>query len=230
MDAVDPLWTDTAQTAILGAQLLVFAAAAWVATRQVREARRLREHQSRPFVVIDFEVESVLFFLTISNIGTTLARNVRFQIDPPLSSSIDNPVGELKVFREGIPTLAPGKVIRTLFDSGLQRKPEELPDTYRVVARYSDQDERRTFEEAMDLDLGIYWNLSTVDRKGVHDIHKRMVEIRNLLKKWTSQNGALRAVSIDEDRAESERRLKAKEERRRSREDEDDEDAEDPES
>jgi len=215
---VDPLWTDTAQTAILGAQLVVLAVAAAVATRQVREARRLREAHTRPFVVVDFEIEGVLIFLTISNLGTTLARDVHLQIDPPLSSAIDNPLIDMKVFREGIPTLAPGKVIRTLFDSGLQRRPAGLPDTYSVVARYTDQDRRRPYEETMDLDLDVYWNLTTVDRKGIHDIHKRLTEMRDVLKKWTSANGALRAVSIEEDRAESERRLKVAEERRRTRE------------
>jgi hypothetical protein len=56
-----------------------------VAWRQVREARRLREQQTRPFVVIDFEVaQNAIVFLPISNIGTTLARDVRFEIEPRL--------------------------------------------------------------------------------------------------------------------------------------------------
>jgi len=103
-------------------------------------------------------------------------------------------------------------VIRTLFDSAIERKPDEFPDTYRVVARYADQEGRRTFEEAMDLDLGIYWNLTPVDRKQVHDIHQRMVEIRDVLKKWTTSTGALRRVSPEEDRAETKRRLSEMEE------------------
>jgi hypothetical protein len=38
-------------------QLLVLVVAAIVAWRQVKEARRLREAQAQPFVVVDFEVE-----------------------------------------------------------------------------------------------------------------------------------------------------------------------------
>ncbi len=38
----------------------------------------------------------------------------------------------MKVFREGTPTLAPGKVIRTLFYSGIERTPETYPDIYRA--------------------------------------------------------------------------------------------------
>lgn len=70
---MEPPWADIAQTAILGGQLFVLAVAAVVAWRQVREARRLREQQIRPFVVVDFEVDRSLFFLAISNVGTTLA-------------------------------------------------------------------------------------------------------------------------------------------------------------
>ena len=109
VEAVDPKWTDVAQVVILAAELLVLVVAAAVAWRQVREARRLREDQSRPFVVIDFEVEGMLFFLRISNIGTTLARNVRFEINPPLSSAIENPFSEMQILRDGAPTLAPGR-------------------------------------------------------------------------------------------------------------------------
>lgn len=218
MRSVEPMWTDIAQVWVLVAQLVILSVAAVVAWWQVGEARRLREQQSRPFVVIDFEVDGVLIFLVISNLGTTLARDVRFTIDPPLTSAIENRLSDLKILQEGAPTLAPGKVIRTLFDTGIQRKPENLPDTYRVVARYADQERRRTFEETMDLDLGIYWNLSTIERKEVHDIHKTLVEIRDVLKKWTSGSGALRRVSPEEEQAEIERRLAAMEERRRRRE------------
>ncbi len=77
------------------------------------------------------------------------------------------------------------------------------------MIRYTDQDERRTFEETVDLDLGVYWKLTTVERKEVHDIHQRLVEIRDVFRKWTSTTGALRRVTPEEDRAEVERRREA---------------------
>src|SRR5687767_13370 len=80
-----------------GLTFLVLLAAALVAWRQVNEARRLREDQARPFVVIDFDAwGGTITELKIANLGTTLARNVRFEFTPPLSSTFDNtPRGKL---------------------------------------------------------------------------------------------------------------------------------------
>jgi hypothetical protein len=96
-------------------QLIVLVVAAIFAKRQVEEARRLREAQARPFVTIDFHVERTLVFLTIANLGQSLARDVRFLFDPPLRSSSDDaqpnlpPLTSTKIFAEGIPTAGTGQ-------------------------------------------------------------------------------------------------------------------------
>ena len=46
------------------------------AWRQVREARKLRVEQARPFVIVDFE-PGFLVYLTVENLGRTMAREVR---------------------------------------------------------------------------------------------------------------------------------------------------------
>jgi hypothetical protein len=213
-----PNWTEVASAIALIAQLVVLVAAAAFAWRQVGEARRLREAQTRPFVVIDFEVENFLAFLTVSNIGTTLARDVRFEIDPPLQTVIENPLAEMKMLHDGIPTLAPRKTIRTLFDSLVKREPGQLPDAYSVIVRYSDETGRR-FEEKLELDLAVYWNLTTVERRDVHDIHQRLKEMLAEMKKWRSGTGrGLLRLSPDEVRAENERTRRYLEERRAERE------------
>ena len=60
---------------------------------QVRQGKQLREDETRPFVVVDFDVFShrEFIFLTVTNMGKTLARNVRLQFDPPLRSSLFQP-------------------------------------------------------------------------------------------------------------------------------------------
>jgi hypothetical protein len=45
---------------------------AWI---QVLQARRLREEQARPFVIVDFE-PGFLIYLTVENIGRTMAREI----------------------------------------------------------------------------------------------------------------------------------------------------------
>lgn len=192
---MEPRWTEVAQVVLVAAQLLVLIAAALVAWRQVAEAKRLREEQSRPFVILDFDVEQSLVFLDVRNVGSSMARDVRFSIEPPFETSLDHSLQELKMFRDGISTLPPRKVVRTLFDSAIQRKPRDLPDEYRVVVRYADQEGRRHFEEEFDLDLGIYWNLMRVTRYGVHDIHERLKEIRKEIGKWTATGGGVLRLS-----------------------------------
>jgi hypothetical protein len=177
----------------------------------------LREEQARPFVVIDFEVAQSVFFLVVSNTGTTLARDVRFKIDPPFSNAIRLPLGELTMFSEGISTLAPGKTIRTVFDSAIQRHEGEFPYRYQVEVSYSDQTRRRPFTEEIDLDLGIYRNLSTVTRYDIHDVHERLKNIRDEMKKWTSGSRGLLRLSPGEARAEADAQRRALEELRRRR-------------
>jgi hypothetical protein len=93
--------------------VLVLIAAAFYARSQVDVARRSREEQTRPYVVLDLDAQSrpPLVNLIISNIGATVAKNVKFRFDPDLVSSLDGrtdtTIGELRIFAEGIPWLAP---------------------------------------------------------------------------------------------------------------------------
>jgi hypothetical protein len=208
----DPTWTDIAGVVTLGLQLLVRVGAAIVAWRQVREATHLREQQNRPFVVIDFERQerTRAIMLKISNLGTSLARDVRFNFTPPLESTWEHVAfNELKMFRDSISTLAPGKVIQTIFDISHERwaKREELPDVYEARVRYTDETGKRPFDERMHLDLGIYWNLTQIERYGIHDVHERLKDIRNELKKWTATGGGLLRLSPEDLTARNERLL-----------------------
>jgi len=211
-----PYWTDVAQVVIVSLQLLVLIGAAFFAWRQVTEARRLREQQIRPFVVIDFHPAESVIWLEIENIGTTLARDVRFEITPPLETTLSGaPLMELKMFQEGIATLAPGKKIRTLFDTAVQRIGRtDLPDLYRVTATYTDESGKRAFKETLDLDLGIYKNLSYIVHHGEHDIHARLKDIHGEMKKWTAGSAGILRFSPKERRAEDKRRSRVMEKRR----------------
>jgi hypothetical protein len=119
------------------ASALILLGAVLVARRQLRKARRLREAQFRPFVVVDlFVKQPPLVYLTITNVGPVQAKNVRVRFTPPIVSSMDDrgtPVSELQIFREGIAYLAPGKEHRTLWDTVLGRW--EQDDASRMTER-----------------------------------------------------------------------------------------------
>jgi hypothetical protein len=194
------IWTDIGGFAVLCAQLLLLLIAALVAWGQVREARRLREQQIRPIVVLDFETQDALFFLKLTNFGNAMARNVKISVTPPLESALDDQterVAGLQMFgQEGIPTLAPGKEIRTLFDVAFQRKPETgLPDVYVARITYDDQALERHFDEEVTLDLGVYWGLQRVELADVDDVHKRLKELVDVVTGWSASGGGLLRVS-----------------------------------
>lgn len=74
-------WTAVFQgvTAAIALVSVVFA------FRQVLEARKLREEQAKPFVVVNFETSKVWekgLLLVVENIGKTLARNVHLSSLP----------------------------------------------------------------------------------------------------------------------------------------------------
>jgi len=211
-------WADRAQVWIFGVQLVVLIAAAAVAWRQVREARRLREQQIRPFVVVDFEVEgwNTNVYLEVGNLGASLARDVRIDIDPPLESAIDIDVGSLKMLNEGIATLAPGKVYRTFFDMGFRRDEAKLRMTYEATVTYTDETGERSFRETLNLDLDQYMNMRFVQKRGVHDLYKQLESIRKVMEGWGWGSGqGLVAMTPAEARRETERIVQEMQDRRR---------------
>jgi hypothetical protein len=193
------LWVAAAaavQTAIVGA-------AAIFAYRQVREAQLTREDQARPFVIVDFDMsEPPLIYLTITNIGKTIARRVRIQTDPPLASSLDTNdelgyVAKLRLFSDEIPSMAPGKPIRLLFDSFPQREQGKLDDLYRVTVTYEGE-RGRTWAEELVLDLGIYRNVQYVRRNTIHDVHGQLEKIAREVRRWTASGSGLLVVSRED--------------------------------
>jgi hypothetical protein len=205
---------------------LILAVAGVIAARQLSEARSLRKAQVRPFVVIDFDVQSdpPFIYVRIANLGSTMARRVSFQFDPRLQSSFDERGGErvvmadLPVLTQGIPTLPPGNEIKFLFDSFLDR--EHLPDTYQVRVKYRGDELRRwprkakreLYDEPMTLDLSLYRQLSRINRHGLHDIHERLKEIGGEIKKWTASGRGLLRLSPDDVRARHEAWMQAQRE------------------
>lgn len=163
--------------------VLLVAVSAGFAFAQARVAKQLREEQSKAFVVVDFDIGgSFLIDLTVSNLGTTVARDVRIMFDPPIERTIENEKGEDRLaksflIRNGIPFLPPGKTIRTLFDVSHQRADSSLPTQYKVTVAYADFRGRPVPPETYVLDLAVYWDLEQVRSKTTHDAAKALENI-----------------------------------------------------
>lgn len=221
MDSAAVTWADEWQVFLVAAQLVVLVVAAVVAWRQVREARELRLEQNRPFVVVDFDLDEskgYLIFFEVTNMGTSLARDVQIEIDPPLESAIDVAVDKLKMLNEGIATLPPGKKLRTFFDMSFRRNEDrlDLPMNHKATVRYADEKRKRRFIETYDLDLDQYMNMQFVTKRGLHDVYEQLEKIRRVMEKWGWGGGrGLVAMTPEEGRQESDRMLAEMEEHQR---------------
>jgi hypothetical protein len=190
-----------------GVQFLVLVAAAAVAWRQVREARRLREEQARPFVVIELDHRGTMAQFEIKNIGSTIARDVRFTFEPELASTWDGdpgrkPLRDTNLFTRGIPSLPPGKPVRALFDRLPSRIESGLPNDYEVSVAYSDPLGHR-YEERMTVGFGHLLEVGIRRDKDLHDVHQQIERIAKELGKWTAFGGGLLSVSPDAQRRRS---------------------------
>jgi len=178
---------------------LVITVAAAVAWFQLREAQNQREAQDRPFVVIDFypEATSIINF-RISNIGKTVARDVRFRVHPPfVTKAGDNrDIMKLQVFQTGIRSLAPGRVIEFLFDTWIGR--DGLTERHEVTITYAGAKDRE-YTEVLDLDLGVFRNMEFIRLHGLNDIYKELEKIAGTLSDFTAWSGkGLLALSPDD--------------------------------
>ncbi len=174
---------------------VIITIAALVAAFQLGEARRLRSAQVRPFVVIEFRPEpSSVIFLRISNLGSTMARDVRFEIDPPLVTTRgeDWNVMKLQIFKSGIDSLAPGRVIETFFDSFIGRS--ESNDRHKVTVRYNGEGGRK-YRETLDLDLGVFRDTKNLITHGLDDIYKEVKNIATSLDDFKASGGGLLVLS-----------------------------------
>lgn len=180
-------WATVAVYVVLG----IFA---WI---QVLQARRLREEQARPFVFVDFE-PGFLVYLTVENVGRTMARDVTIRFDRPLESTLSGTreIDESPLLRKPIPTLPPGRKIRVLFDQYAARLEAKLPLTYDVTLRYKGPFGKKEWEHPYRLDLGIYLG-SQEPPKGLPELVTEVEKIRKELEKWREGGRGLRVVTVD---------------------------------
>ncbi|KQV12426.1 MULTISPECIES: hypothetical protein [unclassified Kitasatospora] len=123
---------------------LVSVAAVIYTHLQLSLARRIRREQLEPFVVVDIAPHgpgSQILCLTISNTGPTVARDVKVRVKPELRTSLgaEQERALARATSRTIPSLAPGRVISYMLDTGNRLywadPPLPLLYTFEVCAR-----------------------------------------------------------------------------------------------
>lgn len=123
----------------------------------------MRDAVAGPDIIVDFVFEDGLFFLAVANIGGEPAERVQVAFDPifkGLGGSVAIP--DLPLFRN-IEFLAPGRSIRTFFDSASAYFARGEAERVTVNISYSDR-EGQNFKTAIRHDLSIYRDIAFVPK------------------------------------------------------------------
>ena len=183
---------------------VVAVCAAGFAGVQLREVKRTREDQTRPYVVVDVQPGSAVasfLNLVVENIGSTPARDVQITFDPPIEQSGTGPfeLAESGLLADGIRMMPPGRRVTALFDVAHERMATDLPMQYDVTVRLNDARGRRQPEQHYTIDLSYMRGFMYVEEFGIHDAAKALKELNKTTKKWTGSRGRLQVGTTDED-------------------------------
>lgn len=202
---------------------VILGVAAVYARGQVKASREAAEAQVRPFVVVDldFYKDPPLIYLTIENVGRTVASDVLLSFDPPLRSSFDRegeaPVRDLSLLSRPIATLPPGKKFEVLFDVGPQRAGADLDNEYLATVLYDGNPpgakEPKRYKSTYVLDIGLLWGLEYTVRRGTKDIYEQIKRLTDEARKWAATGGGLLVKSPADISAEHRRWRAAQDER-----------------
>jgi len=85
---------------------------------QGREARRARDDQDRPQIIVDADYTGRFTTnIVVRNIGHGVARNITFAFSAPLESTSGYDITELPYFRNGINFMGPQTSLPAVWDS-----------------------------------------------------------------------------------------------------------------
>lgn len=150
--------------------------------QMVREMKKSREEDRRPYVYVDFVFDTSVILLMVKNSGRSGAKNIKFLFSPALVSSQNEKISEINMFKEGIKFLPPEIEIKTWFDMGPSFYKSNLPKTYNVEIEYQNVITDKKYRESFVLDLNARLGITTIGRHTLHDLVEELKKINSTLK------------------------------------------------
>lgn len=156
-------WADAATTWTAFGSIATVAAAV-VAIWTLVALKQDSADRTRPVILAELKpaVLTRNSELLISNVGQSVARNVKIEFDPPLPDPADGDdeerVGVLTPFLQRrysrtIPTWAPGMTLDNYYQGAGKNADEPVPDDFAVIARYEDAHGRQ-YEDRYVMSMG----------------------------------------------------------------------------
>ena len=201
-------WSPAAWSALAAwTGVLIAGLVGLIALKQVKEARRLREEQARPYVVAYMEATRAPEFveLVVRNFGKTIAHDIRMTADPPLmrSGHGGKPPEEVVTF-EVLSVLVPGQEWRTHWDYSTDRRETELPDVYRIRVDYSDSHGKAMPSLTSTLDWRPYKGRIWLVSYGLHEAADALRKMAKTFTKWQESPAGLAVFVRDGDAKDQE--------------------------
>ena len=194
-------------------------AAGVVALGQFREARRLRLEQAQPYVACFVERtqgHDQALDIVIRNFGTTIARDIRIEVMPPIMRAWPPGQKPEPVFIPGqLPALVPGQEWRTWWDYGPARSEKHLISRHDAVVSYRDSQGAELPPIPSVLDWAEYEDVGIIVTKGMHEAATALEDVNRTLKSFKYRaSGGLEVFARDADAVDE--RLPAEFERRKA--------------
>ncbi|WP_392900725.1 hypothetical protein [Streptomyces sp. LN699] len=190
-----------------------------VARQQLQHAEVVHREQNEPYVVVDIQPGDTggVLVVVVENIGSTIARNVRITVDPPLESGWGEDLTQMltRAFSQTFPMLPPRRRLQFLLDDQNRFQREDLPTAYTFTVRYEGP-----YGPVEDMeyvvDFGTYAETLLLNAP-LEGVEKRLGEIRKELKSLTDSYGKSNAPAIREEVEREVRRLRERYEQARPR-------------
>jgi hypothetical protein len=161
---------------------------------QLLQNRKLRQLETRPYVIVDFDTRRELIYVAISNVGRTPARDVVIKFTEPLRTTgqMRSDPSMAAVFNSPIPMLAPGRVIRIAFGLGFEiLNDDSIPHSYEVSVSYTDLERKNKFADpsyVMDL---AHLRDAALGPKGLSELVDKVSDVGKQLQRWTKDSGLM---------------------------------------
>ncbi len=158
---------------------------ATVSEKMLSEMESSRVQQTSADIVVYFDIDPVRWVINfiVRNIGRSIARQVKLEIDPPLRSSIKRDFTSASWATKGIGSLHPDGQFSTMLDFVREYfHNDELPRRYFVKASYINGANGERVESTYDLDLGPYENVLALKETGMTDLVRQLRDITGHLR------------------------------------------------
>jgi hypothetical protein len=163
---------DTAVLAQVLSSLATFVVAAGI-LYQGREARRARDDEDRPQIIVDADYTGRFTTnIVVRNIGHGIAKNITFEFSAPLQSTSGRDITELPYFKNGINFIAPRTDLPAVWDSyqnvveNLRAK--GLTEAITITSHYEDRQGER-YETSWTINPLLLEGSGYSDYKGYED-------------------------------------------------------------